>query len=62
MAEILLHGTLHATILEADKLSNPERASAGAPKFLRKVFHFTSCYLFLSFVREDWDFETNLRF
>ncbi|RWR83099.1 phospholipase D alpha 1 [Cinnamomum micranthum f. kanehirae] len=37
MAEILLHGTLHATILEADGLSNPERASAGAPKFLRKL-------------------------
>ncbi|XXG63645.1 hypothetical protein AAC387_Pa05g1785 [Persea americana] len=37
MAQILLHGTLHATILEADELSNPERASEGAPKFLRKL-------------------------
>ncbi|KAL0923854.1 hypothetical protein M5K25_004633 [Dendrobium thyrsiflorum] len=35
MAQILLHGTLHVTIYEADSLST--RASAGAPRFLRKV-------------------------
>jgi hypothetical protein len=37
MAQILLHGTLHATIFEAESLSNPHRASGGAPKFIRKV-------------------------
>lgn len=35
MAQILLHGTLHVTIYEADSLS--VRSTAGAPKFLRKV-------------------------
>ena len=37
MAQILLHGTLHVTIFEAESLSNPHRASGGAPKFIRKV-------------------------
>ena len=37
MAQILLHGTLHATIFEAESLSNPHRATGGAPKFIRKV-------------------------
>ena len=46
MVQILLHGTLHKTILEADELSNPERASEGAPKILRKVF---PVYKLLSF-------------
>ncbi|GJN05675.1 hypothetical protein PR202_ga23326 [Eleusine coracana subsp. coracana] len=36
MAQILLHGTLHATIFEAQELSNPHRASGSAPKFIRK--------------------------
>jgi len=36
MAQILLHGTLHATIYEADSLHNPHRATGGAPKFIRK--------------------------
>ncbi|KAJ3702276.1 hypothetical protein LUZ61_005981 [Rhynchospora tenuis] len=33
MAQILLHGTLHVTIYEADNLNH--RKSAGAPKFIR---------------------------
>jgi hypothetical protein len=37
MAQMLLHGTLHATIFEAASLSNPHRASGSAPKFIRKV-------------------------
>ena len=37
MAHRLLHGTLHATILEADKLSDPTRASGFAPNIFRKV-------------------------
>ncbi|KAF9614958.1 hypothetical protein IFM89_021388 [Coptis chinensis] len=37
MALILLHGTLHVTILEANSVSNPGRATGGAPKFLRKL-------------------------
>jgi hypothetical protein len=37
MAQILLHGTLHASIFEAQSLQNPHRASGGAPKFIRKV-------------------------
>ncbi|AQK90519.1 phospholipase D2 [Zea mays] len=37
MAQILLHGTLHATIFEAESLSNPHRATGGAPKFIRKL-------------------------
>jgi phospholipase D1/2 len=37
MAQILLHGTLHASIFEAESLSNPHRASGSAPKFIRKV-------------------------
>jgi hypothetical protein len=36
MAQILLHGNLHVTIFEAQALSTG-RASAAAPKFLRKV-------------------------
>jgi hypothetical protein len=32
MAQILLHGTLHATIFEAESLSNPHRASGSAPE------------------------------
>jgi hypothetical protein len=46
MAQILLHGTLHATIFEAESLSNPHRASGSAPKFIRKVS--TSLFLSLS--------------
>ncbi|XP_042403995.1 phospholipase D alpha 1-like isoform X1 [Zingiber officinale] len=38
MAQILLHGSLHVTIFEAESLSNPHRASGGAPHFLRKVY------------------------
>uniref|UniRef100_A0A1D1YKT4 Phospholipase D n=1 Tax=Anthurium amnicola TaxID=1678845 RepID=A0A1D1YKT4_9ARAE len=37
MAQIQLHGTLHATIFEATSLSNPHRATGGAPGFLRKL-------------------------
>ncbi|XP_020096983.1 phospholipase D alpha 1-like [Ananas comosus] len=37
MAQILLHGTLHATIFEADALSDPHRATGDAPKFFRKL-------------------------
>ncbi|KAK1264430.1 Phospholipase D alpha 1 [Acorus gramineus] len=37
MAQILLHGTMHVTIFEADSLSNPNRATGGAPKFFRKL-------------------------
>ncbi|XP_074563727.1 phospholipase D alpha 1-like [Curcuma longa] len=37
MAQILLHGTLHASIFEADSLTNPHRASGGAPHFFRKI-------------------------
>ena len=35
MAQILLHGTLHATIFEVDKLPT----SGGGPKFLSKIVH-----------------------
>ncbi|KAL6845378.1 hypothetical protein ACP4OV_024873 [Aristida adscensionis] len=38
MAHILLHGTLHATIFEAELLSNSHRASGNTRKFIRKVF------------------------
>jgi len=37
MAHLLLHGTLDATILEADNLANPTRATGGAPGIFRKV-------------------------
>ena len=37
MAHRLLHGTLDATILEADHLTNPTRATGGAPGIFRKV-------------------------
>ncbi|ERN03744.1 phospholipase D alpha 1 [Amborella trichopoda] len=37
MAQILLHGTLHVTIYEAESLSNPHRATGGAPKFIRQL-------------------------
>ena len=37
MAHLLLHGTLDATILEADPLTNPTRATGGAPGIFRKV-------------------------
>ncbi|XP_077220239.1 phospholipase D alpha 1 [Tasmannia lanceolata] len=37
MAQILLHGTLHVTIFEANSLRHPNRASGGAPKFIRKL-------------------------
>jgi hypothetical protein len=37
MAHLLLHGTLEATILEADHLSNPTRATGAAPGIFRKV-------------------------
>ncbi|PIA42459.1 hypothetical protein AQUCO_02000122v1 [Aquilegia coerulea] len=36
MALILLHGTLHVTIFEATSLTNPDRATGDAPKFIRK--------------------------
>ncbi|KAM3212563.1 hypothetical protein ACQJBY_065555 [Aegilops geniculata] len=36
MAHRLLHGTLHATILEADNLTNPDRATGGAPQIFRR--------------------------
>uniref|UniRef100_A0A0E0E3N8 Phospholipase D n=1 Tax=Oryza meridionalis TaxID=40149 RepID=A0A0E0E3N8_9ORYZ len=36
MAHLLLHGTLEATILEADHLSNPTRATGAAPGIFRK--------------------------
>lgn len=36
MAHRLLHGTLHATILEADKLTDPTRTTGGAPGIFRK--------------------------
>lgn len=34
MAQILLHGTLHATIYEVDKL----HGDGGGPKIFRKVY------------------------
>uniref|UniRef100_A0A0E0HA65 Phospholipase D n=1 Tax=Oryza nivara TaxID=4536 RepID=A0A0E0HA65_ORYNI len=37
MAKILLHGTMHVTIFEAESLSNPSRPSSQAPQFLRKL-------------------------
>ncbi|KAH7681651.1 phospholipase D1/2 protein [Dioscorea alata] len=37
MAQILLHGTLHATIFEATSLSDPGRSSGGHPRFLRQL-------------------------
>jgi phospholipase D1/2 len=37
MAKILLHGSLHVTILEAEGISNSGRPSSQAPGFLRKV-------------------------
>lgn len=36
MAQLLIHGNLHATVYEADSLSDPGRATGGAPKFFRK--------------------------
>uniref|UniRef100_A0A0E0LDA7 Phospholipase D n=1 Tax=Oryza punctata TaxID=4537 RepID=A0A0E0LDA7_ORYPU len=36
MAHLLLHGTLEATILEADHLSNPTRSTGAAPGIFRK--------------------------
>lgn len=36
--EVPLHGTLHATVYEIDRLH-----SGGAPKFFRKVYHLTLC-------------------
>lgn len=36
MAQLLIHGNLHATIFEADSLRDPGRATGGAPKFFRK--------------------------
>jgi hypothetical protein len=50
MAQILLHGTLHATIFEAESLSNPHRASGSAPKFIRKVSTSLSLSLSLHFL------------
>lgn len=45
MAHYLLHGTLDATILEADHLSNPTRVSGVAPGIFRKVREcFTSLH------------------
>ncbi|KAK3137385.1 hypothetical protein QOZ80_5BG0451570 [Eleusine coracana subsp. coracana] len=37
MARILLHGSLHVTIMEAQGLSNSSRPSSQAPQFLRKL-------------------------
>jgi hypothetical protein len=37
MAKILLHGSLHVTIFEAEEISNSSRPSSQAPGFLRKV-------------------------
>ncbi|KAG2624914.1 hypothetical protein PVAP13_3KG156100 [Panicum virgatum] len=37
MAKILLHGSLHVTIFEAEELSNTSRPSSQAPGFLRKL-------------------------
>lgn len=36
--EVLLHGTLHATIYEIDRLH-----TGSGPGFLKKVYHFTLC-------------------
>eukprot|EP01018_Ginkgo_biloba_P003504 Gb_39984 [translate_table: standard] len=41
MAQLLLHGTLHVTIYEADSLVDPRRISGAAPKFLRKFIEGT---------------------
>jgi hypothetical protein len=43
MAHILLHGTLHATIYEVDKLH-----SGGAPKFFRKVLYYHLFFFFFN--------------
>ncbi|KAF6151194.1 hypothetical protein GIB67_037402 [Kingdonia uniflora] len=37
MAMILLHGTLHVTIFEADSVAHPSRSTGGGPKFFRKL-------------------------
>ncbi|MQL87994.1 hypothetical protein Taro_020544 [Colocasia esculenta] len=37
MAQILVHGTLHATIYEASSLSGPNRSSGGGSGFFRKL-------------------------
>ncbi|KAK9141712.1 hypothetical protein Syun_011112 [Stephania yunnanensis] len=34
---VLLHGTLHATVFEADSLVQHDRAAGGAPRFFRKL-------------------------
>ena len=50
--EIPLHGTLHATIFEIDRLH-----SGGAPKFFRKVYHFTLCVWLSSNLEKNCNFE-----
>uniref|UniRef100_A0A0C9RUJ2 Phospholipase D n=1 Tax=Wollemia nobilis TaxID=56998 RepID=A0A0C9RUJ2_9CONI len=37
MAQMLIHGTLHVTIYEADSLSDKERKTGGAPRLFRKL-------------------------
>uniref|UniRef100_A0ACD5W198 Uncharacterized protein n=1 Tax=Avena sativa TaxID=4498 RepID=A0ACD5W198_AVESA len=37
MAKILLHGTVHVTVFEAEGISNNSRPSSQAPQFLRKL-------------------------
>jgi hypothetical protein len=44
MARILLHGSLHVTIMEAEGLPNPSRPSSQAPQFLRKVLRSSSLF------------------
>lgn len=36
MAQLLVHGTLHVTIFEANNVTDPGRATGGAPKIFRK--------------------------
>eukprot|EP01018_Ginkgo_biloba_P010569 Gb_33341 [translate_table: standard] len=37
MAQLLVHGTLHVTIFEADSLVDSHRTTGGAPRFFRKL-------------------------
>lgn len=36
MAQLLIHGTLHGTVFEADSLNDPGRVTGGTSKFFRK--------------------------
>jgi hypothetical protein len=61
MAHHLLHGTLDVTILEADHLTNPTRASGAAPSIFRRVRkHFTTAFTFTRRSRSNASMENSL--